>query len=251
MTIACPDSTRVADLPSGFPAYLGYADGNDPTAAELRARFPAAEHIILTVTGGTFACNGADVEPGNLSAASGARWAAGYLNGRHGLAPVLYASTIGQTGFGMQAVIRELSARNISRGEVRLLSAHYGDGPHVCGPNSCRLIDTEMDGTQWTDKAQGLGGSVIDMSMLAADFFGTLTPTEQLVQELGIVRKGATGAAAKTVQGLVNARGLPTVIDGVFGPVTEAEVKNLQHSAGITADGIVGPATWPVLLGVA
>jgi peptidoglycan hydrolase-like protein with peptidoglycan-binding domain len=34
------------------------------------------------------------------------------------------------------------------------------------------------------------------------------------------------------------------VIDGIFGPLTEAAVRALQTWAGKTADGIVGDDTW-------
>jgi len=38
--------------------------------------------------------------------------------------------------------------------------------------------------------------------------------------------------------------------DGIFGPQTEAKVKDYQRSQGLAADGIVGRATWERLLGV-
>ena len=37
-------------------------------------------------------------------------------------------------------------------------------------------------------------------------------------------------------------------MDGSFGPLTEAAVRNFQASAHIAVDGIVGPATWSFLL---
>jgi peptidoglycan hydrolase-like protein with peptidoglycan-binding domain len=36
-------------------------------------------------------------------------------------------------------------------------------------------------------------------------------------------------------------------VDGIFGPSTEAAVKNFQHDKGLTVDGIVGPHTWAAL----
>ena len=38
--------------------------------------------------------------------------------------------------------------------------------------------------------------------------------------------------------------------DKIFGPEMEAAVRRLQAAKGLTADGIVGPDTWPRLLGV-
>jgi hypothetical protein len=256
MTIAMPDSTIVANLPPGYPAYLGYADGKFNTAAELAKRFPAAELVLLTVTGqtagthGVRVSSGADSEPGDLTATDAVAWV--MTSAREGLRPVIYASTVGVADYGMPAVLSALRDAGIGRHEVRLLSAHYGWGPHICGPDSCQLINVEMDGTQWTTMAKGLNGTDVDMSMLADDFFGPpLSETERLVQELGIVRQGDTGAKVRTVQGLLVARGMVTTVDGMFGPKTEAQVKLDQESAGIPADGIVGPQTWPVLLGVA
>lgn len=253
MTLAMPGSTNVNNLPAGYPAYLGYSDGNWPTAKALEAMFPDAEHVILTVAGGPAAhgvrvAPGTDVEPMDLTAAQGAAWASGHA-GR----PVIYASVQGEPGYGMRDVRDHLAALGIQRSAVRLLSAHYGFGPHICGPHSCDLIDIEMDGTQWTD-TYSTGNAFIDMSMLADDFFGAApqTETERLVTELGTVRQGMTGAAVQTVQGLCNARQSHMLaIDGVFGPETLAIVRSIQFGHALTVDGIVGPHTWPVLLGVA
>ncbi|MBD2386886.1 N-acetylmuramoyl-L-alanine amidase [Cylindrospermum sp. FACHB-282] len=37
--------------------------------------------------------------------------------------------------------------------------------------------------------------------------------------------------------------------DGVYGPLTEAAIKKFQKQNGLTADGIVGPASWQKLIG--
>jgi transcriptional regulator with XRE-family HTH domain len=41
----------------------------------------------------------------------------------------------------------------------------------------------------------------------------------------------------------------PGRVDGLFGPNTEQAVKQLQSTAGIVVDGMVGPQTWAVLRG--
>ncbi|MEU9022352.1 glycoside hydrolase domain-containing protein [Actinomadura sp. NPDC048394] len=75
--------------------------------------------------------------------------------------------------------------------------------------------------------------------------------TENLVHSLPIVSPGATGEDVQSVQGLLVARShSEVVVDGRFGDVTEAAVKAVQKWGGVTADGIVGPQTWPVLLRV-
>ena len=43
---------------------------------------------------------------------------------------------------------------------------------------------------------------------------------------------------------------LPSLlVDGEFGPKTQAHVKEVQRNSSLTADGVVGPATWNGLLG--
>jgi Putative peptidoglycan binding domain len=261
MTLAMPDSVNVSNLPIGYPAYLGYIDGNFRTANALRSMFPGAELVLLTVTGSPVDAHGArvspgsDAEPGDLTAARAVQWALEQLAAQV-WRPVIYASIEGAQGYGMGDVTRALAAAGIPRDLVRLLSAHYGEGPHICGPASCKLSAVAMDGTQWTNDFVTRAGAVVDMSELAGDFFAGpgQSETERLVGELGIVRQGQAGAAVRTVQGLCNAReagGAALKIDGVFGIQTLSAVKFLQSLGKVTVDGIVGPQTWPVLLGVA
>jgi N-acetylmuramoyl-L-alanine amidase len=40
-----------------------------------------------------------------------------------------------------------------------------------------------------------------------------------------------------------------TVADGIYGRNTEAAIKRFQQQNGLTADGIVGAATWQKLVG--
>ena len=57
-----------------------------------------------------------------------------------------------------------------------------------------------------------------------------------------ILRKGTRGNEVKLLQEF-----LGTSADGIFGSGTEATVKEWQSKNGLTADGIVGPATWDVM----
>ena len=61
-------------------------------------------------------------------------------------------------------------------------------------------------------------------------------------------REGSAGEDVKTVQYLVTAHGHPTGVDGDFGQKTQAAVEAFQSSRGLSADGIVGPQTWPQLI---
>jgi hypothetical protein len=166
-----PDSIYPANLPAGYPAYLGYVDGHWPTYSQLETMFPAAYLIGLTVTGGTLNADGIDVEFGNPDAASGCDWTGRKLEAAPGSRPVIYASVVGEPGYGMHDVVAGLNARRIPLSSVRLLSAHYTSAAHICGPGTCGLISQPMDGTQWTDKHPGNSGSLIDMSVLLDSFF--------------------------------------------------------------------------------
>lgn len=65
------------------------------------------------------------------------------------------------------------------------------------------------------------------------------------------LRRGSKGAAVKRVQkhlrDVYPLYAHDLAVDGIFGPGTEAAVKEFQRRSGITADGIVGKNTWAKL----
>jgi len=92
----------------------------------------------------------------------------------------------------------------------------------------------------------------------------SLTGTDGVLQYIGAVRVAtlATVPAKPTLmltnpytRGLVvadlqtalNKHGGKVVVDGIFGPLTEAAVKIFQKVRGLVPDGIVGPVTWSKL----
>lgn len=60
-----------------------------------------------------------------------------------------------------------------------------------------------------------------------------------------VLRRGSSGPAVRELQTLLG--GL--AVDGQFGPLTEAAVRNFQSTNRLVVDGIVGPITWGALLG--
>ncbi|MGN9843668.1 peptidoglycan-binding domain-containing protein [Nonomuraea sp. H19] len=77
--------------------------------------------------------------------------------------------------------------------------------------------------------------------------------TEAIVRELPILRQGDQGPHVRTMHHLMLARdvqGLEGVSDTMFTPAHSAGIRDLQTSADIEVDGVVGPQTWPVLLAV-
>jgi peptidoglycan hydrolase-like protein with peptidoglycan-binding domain len=72
--------------------------------------------------------------------------------------------------------------------------------------------------------------------------------TGMLTQGTGMT--GSSNSAVSNLQAALNQAGFKLSQDGRFGPRTEAAVKQLQTKYGLTADGIVGPATKALLLGL-
>lgn len=63
------------------------------------------------------------------------------------------------------------------------------------------------------------------------------------------LRQGSRGAAVEYLQSQLNKRGASLTVDGVFGRNTSSAVRNLQSTAGIGVDAVVGPKTWSALAG--
>ncbi|MDX6254860.1 MAG: hypothetical protein QOJ11_1194 [Frankiales bacterium] len=62
------------------------------------------------------------------------------------------------------------------------------------------------------------------------------------------ISRGSTGEPVRRLQrALRRTPDLSLVVDGIFGPVTEAAVRLFQEGAGLAADGVVGSLTWAAL----
>lgn len=165
MPLRMLDSVTVANLPPGADAYLGYVGGFFETWPALRARFPRARLVSTAISAGEDAeC--CDREPGDLDVSQIPGWVRRQLaRGVH--RPIVYSSAA-----NMGACLHALTTAGIARSQVRLLSAHYAAGQHICGPRTCDYPGCPpVDGTQWRDNAPGTGRSKVDESMLADDFF--------------------------------------------------------------------------------
>jgi putative chitinase len=77
-----------------------------------------------------------------------------------------------------------------------------------------------------------------------ADDLGTDDDSvEDIIDDIGVLRKGSRGEGVKIMQ-----EALGIGADGIFGPGTERKLKEWQAANGLTADGIAGPATFAKLL---
>jgi len=68
-----------------------------------------------------------------------------------------------------------------------------------------------------------------------------------------VLSRGSSGTAARALMVLLRDQGFYTAAlpddDDFFGPAADAAVRAFQRARGLTADGIVGIATWSALLG--
>jgi peptidoglycan hydrolase-like protein with peptidoglycan-binding domain len=70
---------------------------------------------------------------------------------------------------------------------------------------------------------------------------GTLSPWP-------LTRQGAKEHPVPTLQYLLRARGHTVTVDEIFGPRTDAAVRDFQRQKSLAVDGIVGPRTWSALI---
>jgi peptidoglycan hydrolase-like protein with peptidoglycan-binding domain len=105
------------------------------------------------------------------------------------------------------------------------------------------------------DTAQGVRYNTFDPTVGSEQglgFMGRTRPLSLLSLKLAkptlmLKNPFTTGLNVGVLQALLNRNGAKLVVDGIFGPLTEAAVKIFQKSHLIPADGIVGPLTWSKL----
>jgi hypothetical protein len=188
------DTVSNDQFPSGGQAYAAYVDGSvgdQPNFAYIVKTFPKAFHLSIAL----FASNNADtldVEAGAAVPGDVPGWYTRQKN-RGIQRPCVYASASTMAG----NILPVLNEAKISRSQVRLWSAHYGVGEHICGPSSCGAMPIEADGTQWTSNALGRD---LDQSLLLGNFF-TTDPTVITEAELqsGQLNSGKNALTAISV----------------------------------------------------
>jgi len=66
---------------------------------------------------------------------------------------------------------------------------------------------------------------------------------------MNLLKQGSRGEDVRRLQGLLSAQGFKIAVDGRFGLNTKYAVQAFQDENGLKDDGIVGPATWQILIG--
>lgn len=79
-------------------------------------------------------------------------------------------------------------------------------------------------------------------------YAAAVVPAPAPKARMPLLRRGSAGSAVRTLQAALN-KSFPKllVVDGIFGPRTDAAVRSFQKKRGLVVDGIVGPKTWAAL----
>lgn len=91
-----------------------------------------------------------------------------------------------------------------------------------------------------------LSALVLGLVATLGTVLGTVAPSYAATYPT--LSTGATGADVTSLQHLLTSRGYATAADGDFGSGTQAAVRAFQAGAGLTADGVAGPATFGALV---
>ncbi len=132
------------------------------------------------------------------------------------------------------------------------IGMYIGNGKVVeAGGTNIGVVVSELKAPATTKRWTNWG------KLADVDYTGTVTPPNVpedaccwLGRYLKLTKPYMSGVDVEEVQqGLIEQGFSPGAIDGYYGPKTEAAVKSLQQSRGLTVDGIVGPDTMKALNG--
>lgn len=104
--------------------------------------------------------------------------------------------------------------------------------------------------SSWTFHQYSESGTLsgIDGNVDLNQFNGDLDGLQRLLKGRIPLRQGFQGKVVQDMQNLLKAQGFNVgAADGIFGPNTRAQVVAFQRARNLTADGIVGAATWAAL----
>lgn len=154
------DSVTVSEIPAKAEAVAGYVNGAYPTYLQLRAAFPHAKRLSISVNDQANA-DCLDVERGDATVGQAAGWVR-KQRARGVRRPAVYCSLA-----SAQELVDALAQAGIRRQEIRLWTAHYTHVAHRCGPGCGYGLASRAEATQWTDRAAGHN---LDASLCAPSF---------------------------------------------------------------------------------
>ena len=203
---------------------------------------------------------GEEVFTRRLPAHSGPPFWSSWFDGRYvvlDVDPATYrALAVGDTGDG----VRTLQQMLLDAGADIEIDGVFGPATQAAleafhterfgAPRSWMGTDT------WTEL--GAPNTIIDTDTgTAIEAPGTVALEITLTDGPAVVRDesppelsvGATGPWVETLQQELIRQGYSLEVDGIFGPATDAAVREFQAAHGLAVDGVVGPKTWAALAG--
>lgn len=236
---------------SSAHAIAGYVNGKYANWPAIVAKYSKSGKYLLSIDVQANPSVGAqclDVEKGDATIAQAPAWtlatqAAGKAAKDLRWYPKLYIEES-----EAQALVAEMTSKNIKRDEYMLWTAHYTDKAHICGPTSCGC-PVQADATQWTSSFQGAS---LDASLCYGYFFagpeGVVPVTVVKVKVPKVVGLTNTEAVALLERDGLKAGPQASVTGKVVsqtpGPDVEVEKASVVD---IHVEGPVSPSKPPVI----
>lgn len=231
--LVCYDAVEIANLPAGGDVLLGYAGGNWPTFAKLAAVAYGRTCISVAVNASETA-DILDQETGDATPTDCPGWLA-EMNGRKPVRPaVIYCED------GTWAEVID-ACKGVAPPRFRTYPA---DSAPTDLPAGCI-------GWQWRF-AGSFDQSIVSAAWARPGSVPTPAPTGGF--DLSTVPTIGPGSVdkfeIKAIQAILYRDYGQTAVaeTGVYDAATQAAVENVQRFWKLPVDGIVGPATWAVLL---
>jgi hypothetical protein len=157
--------------PIDYKGSIGsYGNGTFANSTVAKEAFPSARHVIYDVNGSQPEDDILDIEPRDDVPTDAGRWARAHdaSQGPH----TLPHAALYESASTVSAVVSNMLDAGYARDEFLIHSAHYGHGPHICGPDTCGF--PQADGTQYADT--GTKGQNTDLNLFMPHFFKQPAP---------------------------------------------------------------------------
>lgn len=258
MLLYWEDAIYASGLQPGMYGYGGYFNGPFANLTAIRGRFPGKPVMGYALrVAGMSGADAIDCEPGTVDLHSPypgtslekcQRAALDFVRSWDGGGGLFSRPLVYCFASWMTPMETYLTANGAGRARYFLNSSHATGTAHFCGPGTCGFGRSVADMTQY--KFAGDYDRSVSQGYMLAGAGGDPVPAPPKMITGQVLRQGDAGTAVLRVQQrLFNLRYLPTTqqCDGQFGPVTALAVAAFQKTAGLAADGIVGPQTWAAL----
>lgn len=241
------DNITVADLLPGYKAYAGYVNGGWPNMTALRARFGKTAVLFGVATrqdSFTADAEACDCEPGTFSTtlAGSEEAVLKFLNAWKSTGKATDKPLVYVMGSWAQDLVNYLAAYGWDRSRYYLWTAHY-TGVHLCGPDSCGLVNIQADATQYMSTSNdydAFRGYVVNKSESSAS--NAIQNGQQFSS--GDSGPGVLHAAERLYNlGFLAKSSISSTDDAAV----NAAVIKFQTARDLQIDGICGTDTWAVL----